>query len=170
MAALSGGSGKASSLHQRKWQFYANTLVQLPWSVDLSGAAFGKQGGLYPQNLRLAAGRDGTVNARPARRSTHRYDNVWNVDLRLAKTCTSARRTSRWRRVFNVANSGQVPVRSRQANGAGLQPDRRGAEPQHLPSRRDLRLLAEIVAFVSTAPGATPGPFLRRVRSRALSR
>jgi hypothetical protein len=86
VAALSGGSGKASFYTSVKWQIYANALVQLPWDVDLSGAVFGKQGGPFPQSVSIAAGRDSTLRALATGEvDAIRYDNVWNVDLRLAK-------------------------------------------------------------------------------------
>src|SRR6185503_6761804 len=105
-----------------KWQFYANALVQLPFSLDLSGAVFGKQGGPYPQNLRLSAGRDGTINALASPTiDAIRYDNVWDVDLRLSKNVhlggQGALTVSA--ELFNVLNNNVVLSRFRTA-GATL--------------------------------------------------
>jgi hypothetical protein len=88
VATLSGGSGKASFYTSVKWQAYANAMVQLPWDVDFSAAIFGKQGGPYPQNIRIAAasGTDGTLNVLASPEvDTLRYDSVVDMDLRLAK-------------------------------------------------------------------------------------
>lgn len=122
VASLSGGSGKASFYTSVKWQFYANALVQLPFSLDLSGAVFGKQGGPSPQNLRLSAGRDGTINALASSTiDAIRYDNVWDVDLRLAKNVhlggQGALTVSA--ELFNVLNNNVVLSRFRTA-GATL--------------------------------------------------
>src|SRR6185503_18552712 len=87
VAALSGGSGKASFYTSVKWQLYANGLVQLPWGTELSGALFAKQGGPYPVSLNLSGGLDGTLRALATPEvDTKRLDNVYNLDLRLAKT------------------------------------------------------------------------------------
>lgn len=87
VALLSGGSGKASFYSSVKWQLFANGMVQLPWNIDFAASVFGKQGGSYPIGLRLPAGRDGTLTALATERvDTFRYDNVWDVDIRLAKT------------------------------------------------------------------------------------
>jgi len=117
LAALSGGSGKASFYTSVKWQFYANALVQLPWSVDLSGSLFGKQGGPFPNTIRIGAGRDGTLNALATPLiDTNRLDNVWDVDLRLAKNVhfgQGALTVSA--ELFNVLNNDVVLSRARSA-------------------------------------------------------
>jgi hypothetical protein len=48
VGAVSGGSGRATYYTTPAWQIYANALVQLPWSLDLSGAVFGRQGQVEP--------------------------------------------------------------------------------------------------------------------------
>jgi hypothetical protein len=76
---------------------------------------------LKPIFLNLPAGQDGTLAV--AANSTiedERYGNVWDFDLRLAKTFRFGKQpyltlAAEW---FNVANSGQVLVRNRQANAA----------------------------------------------------
>src|SRR5262249_19444792 len=82
VAALSGGSGKASFYTSIKWQLFATGLVQLPASFDLSGSVFGRQGGPYPVSLRLGAGRDGTLQALATSEvDSVRLDTLWNLDL-----------------------------------------------------------------------------------------
>jgi hypothetical protein len=129
-AALSGGSGKASFYTSVKWQLYANALVQMPWGTELSGALFGKQGGPYPISLNLSAGRDGTLRALGTPEiDTNRYDDVWNLDLRLAKTIklggSGLTLAAEW---FNVFNNNVVLSRSRFANAGAFTSTIAGAE------------------------------------------
>lgn len=131
VAFLSGGSGKASFYTSVKWQIYANALVQLPLGFDLSGGVFGKQGGPYPITVRLPSGRDGQTQAlaTPAI-DTNRYDNVWNVDLRLAKTVKfGGAGLTLSAEAFNLLNNDVVLSRSRQANTGTFISTIAGAEP-----------------------------------------
>ena len=131
MAFLSGGSGKASFYSSVKWQVYANALAQLGWGFDLSGAVFGKQGGPYPVNVRIAAGRDGTLPALANNAiDENRYSDVWDVDLRLAKNIKLGGSTlTLSAEVFNVLNSGVVLSRFRSANSGSFTQTIAGAEP-----------------------------------------
>jgi hypothetical protein len=106
-------------------------MVQLPWNVDLSGGVFGKQGGPYPITLRLPAGRDGNLQALSTGEiDNKRYDNVWNVDMRLAKTIKfGAVGLTFGAEAFNIFNSGVVLSRSRQANTGTFTSTIAGAEP-----------------------------------------
>ena len=62
VALRSGGSGKGALYYTgQKWQFYGNALYQLPFGIDLSGSLWGRQGGLKPVFLNIAAGQDGTI-------------------------------------------------------------------------------------------------------------
>jgi hypothetical protein len=132
VALLSGGSGKASFYSSVKWQFYANALWQGPWGLDLSGALFGRQGGPYPVDIRAAYGRDGTLSGLAVPTvDANRYDNIWNFDMRLAKTFKFSRGSgltlsAEW---FNVFNSGYVLSRYRFANVAAFTAANQGAEP-----------------------------------------
>lgn len=117
VSLLSGGSGKASFYSSVKWQLYANTLVQLPWSVDISAALFGKQGGPYPQTLRVTVPRDGaqSVLVSPEVDAT-RYPNVFNLDLRLAKNIKLGRAgLTVSGEAFNVLNNDVVLAQFRQS-------------------------------------------------------
>ena len=83
---------------------------------------FGKQGGPYPISLNLAAGRDGTLRALATPEvDTTRYDDVWNIDLRLAKTIrlggSGLTLAAEW---FNVLNNNVVLSRSRFANAGAF--------------------------------------------------
>jgi hypothetical protein len=131
VAALSGGSGKASFYTSIKWQVYANALVQLPWGTELSGALFGRQGGPYPISVQTGAGDDGTLRALAVPEiDTNRYDNVWNLDLRLAKTIklggAGLTLAAEW---FNVMNNNVVLSRARFAQAAAFTSTIGGAQP-----------------------------------------
>ena len=121
--ALQGGAVGTGPyfLGGQKWQLYGNALYQLPWDVDISGSVWGRQGGLKPIFLNLPAGNDGTLAvAATASVEDERYDDVWDVDLRLAKTFRFGKQayvtlSGEW---FNVASTGTVLLRVRQANSA----------------------------------------------------
>jgi hypothetical protein len=122
VSLLSGGSGKGQLYYTgQKWQFYGNALYQLPWGVDISGSIWGRQGGLKPVFINISAGNDGTLQvAGTPTVETERYDNVWDVDFRLAKTFRFGKQAymtlaGEW---FNVANAGTVLIRIRQANSS----------------------------------------------------
>jgi hypothetical protein len=152
VAFLSGGSGKASFYSSVKWQLYANAMVQLGWNTDLSAALFGKQGGPYPISVRQSAGRDGTQPALAVSAvDASRYDNVWDVDLRLAKTFKLGNDAGFTLSVeaFNVLNSGVVLSRYRYADGSAFTAVSGGAEPglgriEEIISPRILRLGARL--------------------------
>jgi hypothetical protein len=119
VAILSGGSGKASFYSSVKWQIYANALVQLPWTMEFSGAVFGKQGGPFPNSVRTGIPIEGTQNVLATPEvDTNRYDNVWNVDARLAKNIRVGRAgLTVAAEAFNVFNNNVVLGRFRHAGG-----------------------------------------------------
>jgi hypothetical protein len=130
VAFLSGGSGKASFYTNVPWQIYANGLYQGPWGLDLSGTFFAKKGGVYPVSVRLTGGRDGT-NAALATIpiDSMRYDDVWDADLRLAKTLkfghgAGLTLSAEW---FNVFNNNPVLGRYRYANNSSFTNTSQGA-------------------------------------------
>jgi hypothetical protein len=151
VALLSGGSGKASFYTSVKWQMYANGLVQLPWGFDLSGALFGRQGGPYPLAMRLDGGQDSTLAVLVTPRiDAKRYENVWNLDLRLARAL-KLRGTSLTlaAEVFNVLNNGVVLSRYRYVDssvfvstGAGARPDQSLGRIEEVLSPRIARITA----------------------------
>jgi hypothetical protein len=118
VAAQSGGSGRATFYTTPTWQVYANGLIQLPWSVDLSGAFFGRQGQVEPQYIRLGGGSDGAFNVLATSTvDAKRYDDVWNFDLRLAKNVkVGPTAITLSAEAFNIFNSGTTLQRFRQVN------------------------------------------------------
>jgi hypothetical protein len=122
VAAQSGGSGRATFYTTPTWQIYANALVQLPWDVELSGAVFGRQGQIEPQYVRASAGLDGAFNvlATPTVDAL-RYDDVWDLDLRLAKNVRlGPTAVTVSAEAFNLFNGGTTLQRFRQINSDTL--------------------------------------------------
>jgi hypothetical protein len=92
---------------------------------------FGKQGGSYPLNSRLAGGRDSTlaVLVTPTVDS-RRYDTLWDADVRLARTIRfGGAGLTLAAEAFNVFNNDVVLSRSRQTNSATFLSTIAGAEP-----------------------------------------
>jgi hypothetical protein len=120
VGAQSGGSGRATFYMSPTWQIYANALVQLPWELELSGAVFGRQGQISPQFIGVTAGRDGTLNVLATDKIDEvRYDDVWDLDLRLAKTIRlGPTGVTLSAEAFNVFNSGTVLQQNRQLSSA----------------------------------------------------
>jgi hypothetical protein len=120
-AIQSSGSGPQTFYTSPAWQVYANGLVQLPWSLELSGAVFGRQGQIEPKYITASAGNDGgavhvlvtpTVDA-------FRYDSVWDFDMRLAKNVKLGNSSlTLSAEGFNLFNANTVLQANRQINTA----------------------------------------------------
>jgi hypothetical protein len=122
VSAQSGGSGRATFYTTPRWQVYANALVELPWSVELSGAIFGREGQALPQYIIGDGGLDGNLNALATPTiDARRYDDVWNLDLRLAKVFRfGPTRFTLSAEAFNIFNSGLVLQRFRRVDSANF--------------------------------------------------
>jgi Carboxypeptidase regulatory-like domain/TonB-dependent Receptor Plug Domain len=122
-APRSAGSGKGDIFYGPKWQVTANALYQLPYGFEVAGVLFGRQGYPRPIFLRLSAGGDGSLRviATPDL-DTERYENLWNLDLRLSKNVKVAGRTGLvlTADLFNVLNTATELNRNRQANAAAF--------------------------------------------------
>ena len=127
---LSGGSGKASFYSIVPWQLYANALYQAPWGIDISGTLFAKKGGVYPVDIRTSGGADGTNSALATSSIDEKtYANLWNVNLRLAKTIKLGKAgLTISGELFNVANSSTILSRYRFANSSAFTDKAAGAE------------------------------------------
>ena len=120
VSVLSGGSGKASFYSSFKWQIFASAIVRLPASFDISTSIFGRQGGSFPVSISTSAGRDGTVRAlaTPTVDET-RYDNLWNIDFRLARNAKIGKVTlTPSLELFNALNNDVVLSRARNAGAS----------------------------------------------------
>jgi len=137
IAPRSGGSGKGDIFYNAQWQFVANALYQLPANFEVATSIFGRQGYAYPVMLRLPGGQDGTQSALGVQAIDDlRYDDLWDVDLRLANTIKIGGRTSMQISLdlFNAFNSGKILARNRQANSGAF------GDPTDVLSPRILRL------------------------------
>ncbi|HWX24220.1 MAG TPA: hypothetical protein VN083_04225, partial [Vicinamibacteria bacterium] len=115
----SGGSGKGDIFFNAKWQFTVNALYQLPAGFEVATSIFGRQGYAIPVIVTADGGLDGPLNAlaSPAV-DTYRYKNLFDVDLRLAKTQKLAGRASLQLTLdlFNAFNSNATLDQNRSAD------------------------------------------------------
>jgi hypothetical protein len=109
VAAYGAGSGKIY-FNSARWQLTANALYQLPWDVEIAASLLGRQGYPNPIYAQLDAGTlDGVypILAEGTEIDTQRFPDLWNVDLRLAKTVKAGPvRVQLSAEVFNLLNSG----------------------------------------------------------------
>ncbi|MGE5413730.1 MAG: hypothetical protein ACM3NW_06110 [Syntrophomonadaceae bacterium] len=109
-----GFSSKTSVFLNGSWQFNVNALYQGPWGIDLGANFFGRQGYPNPYYVRVrgvvdAAGVSNTYLIQIGNLDTYRYDNVYELDLRLSKTFTLGGVTIiPAAELFNVANANTV--------------------------------------------------------------
>jgi hypothetical protein len=120
VSVLSGGSGKAAFYSSYVWQLYTNFIVQLPGAFDLSAQIFGRQGGTFPVNITTSAGSDGgATRALSGNVDDKRYDNLWNLDFRLARNTKFNKITlTPSIELFNALNNDVVLSRARNAGSA----------------------------------------------------
>jgi hypothetical protein len=118
------GSGdKGSVFLSSKWQFYLNAMYQLPLGFNVAGAFFGRQG--YPINWyrRVAGvGNSETRDVAVSDLEDQRYDNVFNLDLRLEKVVpiTASANVTVSADLFNVTNEDTVLQRFNRLGISGL--------------------------------------------------
>ena len=106
----------------------ANGFYQLPADFDVGANLFGRQGYAQPLIIQTGAGADGTVRAlADPNLDTHRYDTLWDFDLRVAKTFrihTNGPIEPRFllsADLFNVFNTNTVLSRVRRINTSAYQ-------------------------------------------------
>ena len=70
-----------------RWQFNANGMYQARYGVELAANVFGRQGYPFPlfRTQTLGADTSTAVLVTP-KIDSFRYDNVWDTDLRVART------------------------------------------------------------------------------------
>jgi hypothetical protein len=113
-ATMATGGGGTVFLNAR-WQVNVNGACVLPWGLDAAARLFGRQGTPSPYVLRAGLGRDGnrTVLASPAIDSV-RVDDVWTLDLRLARRFRYRTLTVQTMAdLFNALNGNAALVRER---------------------------------------------------------
>jgi hypothetical protein len=110
------GSGAGDVFMNARWQFNANGVYQLPWwNLEAAGNLFGRQGNPHPIWHSASLGLDGTQRVLVSPTVDHfRYDNLWNVDLRLAHNLRAGRATGQITAdLFNVFNANTELQRER---------------------------------------------------------
>ena len=109
-----GYSSKTSVFLNGSWQFNVNGLYQAPLGVELGANFFGRQGYPNPYYVRVrgvtdAAGVSSTYLIQIANLDTYRYDNVYELDLRIARPFNlSGVQVIPTAEIFNVANANTV--------------------------------------------------------------
>jgi hypothetical protein len=113
-APQSTGNGSGNVYVNAKWQFNANGLYQAPYGIELAANVFGRQGYPFPLFRTQALGADSglSVLVTPLI-DTFRYDNVWDTDLRVARTFKLHTMSLRLiGDVFNLLNANTALVRN----------------------------------------------------------
>jgi hypothetical protein len=86
-APQSSGNGSGNVYINAKWQFSANGLYQAPYGIEVAANVFGRQGYPFPLFRTQALGADSGLSILVTPQiDTFRYDNVWDTDLRVART------------------------------------------------------------------------------------
>jgi len=93
VAILTGGSGFGDVLLNGKWSVNMNAMYQLPWDIEIAGNLFGKQGTpLAAFRNSPPLGQDGALRVLlNDELDSNRFENLWNLDLRLAKNIKAGR-------------------------------------------------------------------------------
>lgn len=115
-SCIATGSSNSKTLQlflNSSWQFNVNALYQGPWGIDFGVNFFGRQGFPNPYYVRTratdAAGVSHRYNIQIGNVDTYRYDNVYELDFRLAKTFQVGGVTIiPAAELFNVANANTV--------------------------------------------------------------
>lgn len=115
-----GFSSKDSVWINANWQFNVNALYQGPWGINLGVNFFGRQGYPNPYYVRTravdAAGVSHRYLTQIGQVDDFRYDNVYELDMRLAKTFQlGPLAVTPAAELFNVANAGTVLQRGQRA-------------------------------------------------------
>jgi hypothetical protein len=97
-----------------RWQFSVGGLYQLPLGFAVAGNFFGREGYPYVQYYRLDPGDGlGTRDNIIGKLGDHRYEDVYNLDLRLEKVLdVKPLQITLSADIFNVLNRGTVLQRN----------------------------------------------------------
>jgi len=115
VAPRSAGSGSGDVFVNGQWQVNINGAYMMPWGFEAAGNLFGRQGNPYPMFRAVALGQDGSTRVLVTPDiDTFRFDDIWNLDLRLSKTFNYKRfRAQLVGDLFNVLNANTVLNRQR---------------------------------------------------------
>jgi len=108
-----GWSSKTSVFINANWQFNLNALYQGPYGINVGANFFGRQGFPNPYYVRTratdAAGISHRYLTQIGNADDFRYDNVYQLDLRLSKSFNIGKMTViPSAEIFNVANSATI--------------------------------------------------------------
>jgi hypothetical protein len=120
VASRSAGSGSGDIFINGKWAINANGLYQLPWGMEVAASLFGKQGTPYPYFRTVALGQDGNQRVLLTQQvDSDRLDDLWNLDLRLAKNVKAGGANMTFTAdLFNAFNSNTELNRQRNLGSA----------------------------------------------------
>jgi hypothetical protein len=113
-APMSSGNAVGQVFLNAKWQFNANAMYQAAYGIEVSGNVFGRQGYPFPLFRTQALGADTGLQVLVTPEiDTFRYDNVWNTDLRVARSFRFRAMNLRLiGDLFNVMNTNTVLIRN----------------------------------------------------------
>jgi len=113
-APQSTGNSVGNVYINARWQFSANGMYQAPFGIDVAASVFGRQGYPFPLFRTQTLGADTSLSVLVTPTiDTFRYDNVWDTDLRVARTFKMRAVTLRLiGDVFNVTNANTVLIRN----------------------------------------------------------
>jgi hypothetical protein len=146
LAPASAGSGAfGNDFIGSKWNFNTTALYIMPWDVNIGGSFSGRQGYAAPLRDNITGLRGGSINVVLDPIGNIRFDNVYELDLRVAKDFRIMNRVGLTVSgdLFNVPNKRTVLQRNTpiEQNDASLSS---GWRIQELQSPRIWRLGAKI--------------------------
>jgi hypothetical protein len=130
---LAMGGGGVTFLNSR-WQVSGHGVWQLPWSLEFGANLVGRQGSPSPYVVPQRLGLDGTRHVLLTPRiDTVRLDNLWQLDVRLARRLRRGRVAADIiGDLFNVLNSNAVLVRERNLRSPNFNAVRMTVSPRIL--------------------------------------
>ena len=113
-APQSTGNARRQRLHQRAVAVQRERMYQAPHGIEVAANVFGRQGYPFPLFRTQALGADtGLAVLVTPQIDTFRYDNVWDTDLRVARTFKMRAVSLRViGDMFNVTNANTVLIRN----------------------------------------------------------
>jgi len=113
-APLTTGNAAGGVFLNSKWQLNANAMYQAPYGIELAANVFGRQGYPFPLFRQQTLGADAGTNVLVTPEiDTFRYDNVWDTDIRVARSFHVRSMSLRLiGDVFNVMNANTVLTRN----------------------------------------------------------
>jgi hypothetical protein len=113
-APQSSGNANGPVYMNARWQFNANGMYQAPYGIEVAASVFGRQGYPWPLFRTQALGADSGLSVLVTPQiDTFRYENVWDTDLRVARSLRFRSLNVRLiGDVFNVMNANTVLIRN----------------------------------------------------------